>query len=153
MKCTNNNSNLCCTEKQRVKCTKNKSIPRSKSTVWSAQTTTVIFTLLKSNARSAQTTKVFLVLKAMREVHKQQVYSSCTNRRIRFWWIGKIESRNCKGDVGIHAVIYGASFPSHVDSEWLKFDRKKLLAVDCGKPGLFAEKKLWCSSVQSKFGW
>ena len=52
---------------------KKQSIPRSKSTAWSTQVTTEIFAVLKSNAQSAQTTKVFLVLKAMREVHKQQV--------------------------------------------------------------------------------
>ena len=52
-----------------------RSILRFKSTVWSAQRTREIFALLKSNAPSAQTTKVFLVLKATREVRR-------INRRI-----------------------------------------------------------------------
>ena len=47
-----------------------RSILRFKSTVWSAQITREIFALLKSNAPSAQTTKVFLVLKATREVRR-----------------------------------------------------------------------------------
>ena len=55
---------------------KRQSIPRSKSTALNTQVTTEIFAILKSNAQSAETTKVFLVLKATLEVHKQQVYTS-----------------------------------------------------------------------------
>ena len=59
---------------------KRQSIPRSKSTALNTQVTTEIFAILKSNAQSAETTKVFLVLKTTLEVHKQQVYSSFSKK-------------------------------------------------------------------------
>ena len=59
---------------------KRQSIPRSKSTALNTQVTTEIFAILKSNGQSAEATKVFLVLKASLEVHKQQVYSSFSKK-------------------------------------------------------------------------
>ena len=71
--------------KCRAKCTNSKSIPRSKGTAWSAQTTTVIFVVSKCNARSAQTTSLFLFVpkKVMLTVHKQPLHFSSWQKALR----------------------------------------------------------------------
>ena len=98
------------------------SIPRSKSIAWSAQITGEIFALLKSNLRSAQTTKVFLVLKATRVPKKSLACSRQTTTA--FLVLAKSTAHWMDQIIPIRNVVYealwaGGSVGKKLFSFWL----------------------------------